>query len=54
MVSGPDLSIELSMLHSDDGSMSPDSPQHSTRVDCTIRVFRFVVLDNTQLYTSKV
>ena len=51
MVSDPDLSIELSMLHGDDGSISANS-QDITRLDCTIRVFRLcVVLDDTQLYT---
>ena len=34
-----DQSNELSVLGSDDGSVSPDSLKIFERVDCTIRVF---------------
>ena len=37
--SGSDQSNELSVLDSDDGRVSLDSPQNILGIDCTIRVF---------------
>ena len=40
MASGPDLSNELNMFNSKDGSVFPDFPQDIRKVECTIRVLR--------------
>ena len=39
MAFGPVKSNKLNMLDSDDGGVSPDSPQVSGWVDCIIRIF---------------
>ena len=50
IVSGPNQSNELSMLDSDDGSVSPDSPQD---IECKIKVFQnHWCLDNAQSYSD--
>ena len=42
MASGPDLSNELNMLNSKDGSVFPDFPQDIRKVEYTIRVLRLL------------
>ena len=40
MASGPDLSNELNMFNSKNGSIFSDFPQDIRKVECTIRVLR--------------